>query len=1188
MMATAPSVDDLADVSASPKTQPSSSVHDVDSGSPALNGNTSHDEIENKHITNVEDQLNSTDASASGGSDTEGKLKDGDKSHARTSSSVKKPATFKAVSVNKTFLASKAATPTSTSKVSDKSKSGSSTPPPGSATPSASRPRLVAKTGSGTRDSGPRSSGVNGGKPASAPDPNAVWNKNRPTPTPDPKKLTDEELKKYGIHVASRLDEDDAQGQNKWADLDDDDDDWAPEAITWTDGTKTTLPHTDEPQIHPQADDVVAENGQLQGQAQPPAPPLSTIQPHAKPAGLATGKGLVLKGAAPERPTLVAKPPAPQQPAKSPWATLPPVEKASPAASEPPTLSSRGFVKEPLPPRGMGAPGPPLREIAADDFSRSTWRDGASHGNRELYNSQSGRYEPVLDRRGSLRSDQAKHPSVLQRPIPGDQPAEPSSAFQTHRTSQDGHFGRRRGSSNVSGGSGSFFQRSSKGSDGHMPPPEILTARRPSQAGSMESPISPVAIPGSGPNQGKYQQHPQPGYTQRPSPGATFATMHQPGPAGVNVAPLHPPAPQMIDDVEYQKRLMREKTELARKRRQEQEAAEEAARRERIQKKLDAMGPPPKKKSDKPDASPAEEPDNRLVATLKLRIHKELVDQATALSRTMRLASPLQRVLDASRMAKSRGNPHGLDPALIASFLGPLGPNLRETWRIPGSSVAEAPPAKGPPPIAPPGASREPREPSQVRQHQPPAPIGSRPSRYGQPASDVTNKWVNSVAENDKKMGAARLAERAERERQLAEREMALEDAQPSIKDTWRPVSVAGDGTRRPMAPADSQTSQSGRPWQGSGEELSRTTPPREGPAPSPHAGVIGSGSSSVLSQGGQGASSQGRTSSRFFPVKDVRGDGLSGPRSRAQSPTPPPPTMEGHPAYEGNTGHPHVSLPKPPKPQPIVKLPPAMSASHSQPESIKRAPFAWASPTPYKDAARAQPAHHQSRRSDETSQQDWQRKFNNLLNNGKHSPPKSMGVDPASKNALDYHVHEDSATVSLPGRSPAVAPAVVVKTTISKPMAEECFDEPEIGSLPHVKLPHKFPDAAWQPAEAPNKPLPRRFVVQPSVMEPFYFAAEAVSGGNAMRIHFPGMPVAKSVTVPFVAGRGGRGGHSKPSRGNRGSHRSNSRRDASGSHETSGQTNGQGSRGGRGRGGYRSRGSENWSRQSPAQSSQA
>jgi hypothetical protein len=45
---------------------------------------------------------------------------------------------------------------------------------------SASRPRLIAKTGSGPRDLAPRfSSVVNGAKPASTPDPSAVWNKNR-------------------------------------------------------------------------------------------------------------------------------------------------------------------------------------------------------------------------------------------------------------------------------------------------------------------------------------------------------------------------------------------------------------------------------------------------------------------------------------------------------------------------------------------------------------------------------------------------------------------------------------------------------------------------------------------------------------------------------------------------------------------------------------------------------------------------------------------------------------------------------------------------------------------------------------------------------------------------------------------------------------------------------------------------
>lgn len=167
----------------------SSSGRAVENQSPSASVNdiAGPDEIENKRITGLEDPNSFPDPSVSGGSDTEAsrvdgnKIQDGgDKSHGRTGSLVKKPATFKAVSVNKTFLASKSPTPSSASKVSDKAKAGSSTPPPSSATLSASRPRLVAKSGSGAQGS-PRLSGVNGGKPASAPDPNVVWNKNRRT-----------------------------------------------------------------------------------------------------------------------------------------------------------------------------------------------------------------------------------------------------------------------------------------------------------------------------------------------------------------------------------------------------------------------------------------------------------------------------------------------------------------------------------------------------------------------------------------------------------------------------------------------------------------------------------------------------------------------------------------------------------------------------------------------------------------------------------------------------------------------------------------------------------------------------------------------------------------------------------------------------------------------------------------------
>ena len=90
---------------------------------------------------------------------------------------MKKLASFKPVSVNKTFLAAKGSTSTPSPKPGDKP-SGSASPQPSGTL--ASRPRLVAKSASGLRDSTPRASIVsNGGKPGGAPDANAVWNKNR-------------------------------------------------------------------------------------------------------------------------------------------------------------------------------------------------------------------------------------------------------------------------------------------------------------------------------------------------------------------------------------------------------------------------------------------------------------------------------------------------------------------------------------------------------------------------------------------------------------------------------------------------------------------------------------------------------------------------------------------------------------------------------------------------------------------------------------------------------------------------------------------------------------------------------------------------------------------------------------------------------------------------------------------------
>jgi hypothetical protein len=155
----------------------------VDNETPRINGGYASDDL--KFLSDrAEALLNSADVSVSGGSDTEAAKADtskgtGDeKGHTRSTSTVKKPTSFKPVSVNKTFLAAKGAAP---AKPGDKAPAGASaTLTPGS-TSAAPRPRLVAKTASSLRDAGPRTATAANGKTGSGPDANAVWNKNRRT-----------------------------------------------------------------------------------------------------------------------------------------------------------------------------------------------------------------------------------------------------------------------------------------------------------------------------------------------------------------------------------------------------------------------------------------------------------------------------------------------------------------------------------------------------------------------------------------------------------------------------------------------------------------------------------------------------------------------------------------------------------------------------------------------------------------------------------------------------------------------------------------------------------------------------------------------------------------------------------------------------------------------------------------------
>lgn len=128
----------------------------------------------------VDGLVHSVEASISGGSDTEASKSDPSKlthdtGHARSSSAVKKPISFKSVSVNRTFLASKGASH-STSRPESAAGSISTTPQP-SHSLSASKLKLVAKSGSSLGGAS-KALGANG-KPSGAPDPSLVWNRNK-------------------------------------------------------------------------------------------------------------------------------------------------------------------------------------------------------------------------------------------------------------------------------------------------------------------------------------------------------------------------------------------------------------------------------------------------------------------------------------------------------------------------------------------------------------------------------------------------------------------------------------------------------------------------------------------------------------------------------------------------------------------------------------------------------------------------------------------------------------------------------------------------------------------------------------------------------------------------------------------------------------------------------------------------
>lgn len=879
---------------------------------------------------------------------------------------------------------------------------------------------------------------------------------------PDPKKFTDEELAKIGIHMASRLHTDDTKGQSKWADIDEDDEDWeAPDAFTWSDGTKTTIPHVDDtPAIAEQPaveeSKIVEQPHQLPAPSSIPVP----ISPAVKP-GLPSGKGLVLKGgASSEKPTLVAKPPAPPTPVKSPWASLPPVSKVSPM--EGPSDQPRGGFGSPAQTYVRGGPPPAAREIAADDFSRSPRRD-----NQQLFNSQSGRYEPVPDRRGIARPDYPqRQPAVLQRPMHSDGPAEPSAAFQTTHTS--GGYGRRRGSSNVSGGSGSFLRQAM--------PTESQDARRgslindhPTSPGDYTAPVvQPL------PRQSPYQA--------RASPAMSSAPL-QP-------IPDAQPQPNMEDIVELQKKLMQERRAEAIKRRQEQEAQEEAAKKERLAKKLAALGPPPErrggKKEEATDAAPnveLEQPDVPGASHVQAQVAKD-AHPASGIANgvvTEAQAPPtLSGVVEQSGPATENKHAHPRvqpqipsqpEPAIWGSVQQP-----RNVWGAPNNdrtlgngsftnAAFDAQPSQnaptrggrqGPGPIGPPRATPQARPSSSSRQL---GPIG--PPRA--PDSDAKiqnrNRWTEQVLAGDNAFYAESSQRSAELQRNLRARGLDYADIQPQIQEEY------------------TETDEDGKP-------ITRTATTY---------GSAGKWPSAARSDGGlSGVTVVASQQSRFFPSQSTQQPEPLAPDTGR------PPEEDGHPAFDGDARRPHVLLPRE---RPLVKLPPVPAAPVASQRSSHPA-SGWGQQPQHRDDGLGSAQTSRAVAANSTTSTRVEKpltamdRINALLKD--HKQPSS--VNSSTRTAFAHPAAGSTTTVSLP--SLYASPAVVDTTSYTtKVMDEDCFEEQEMGSLPAVHIPSEIPEAAYNPAKAPPRQDRRLVQVVATSAEVYVFQPES---RNAVIVHLP------------------------------------------------------------------------------------
>ncbi|GAB1215879.1 hypothetical protein ATERTT37_005077 [Aspergillus terreus] len=245
--------------------------------------------------------------------------------------------------------------------------------------------------------------------------------------------------------------------------------------------------------------------------------------------------------------------------------------------------------------------------------------------------------------------------------------------------------------------------------------------------------------------------------------------------------------------------------------------------------------------------------------------------------------------------------------------------------------------------------------------------------------------------------------------------------------------------------------------------------------------------------------------SSRFFPQATEL------PRKPAveegeipRSPSPPPPEeMSSHPVYTGSSNRPLVHLPAP---KPVVKLPPKTIVPPQPPPTF--ASMAAAPP-------RVAPV------STATS---WQEKINTLFGKKTVPPQKknALAVLSASKEPLDVQLHIAAVSVSFPqyDELPIGDGEVSAKQVED---AEEIFEDREAGSLPVVQVPISAPPAAWTAARPPSQARRAKSLkpMQVHSVEPYTvgLSDKDNSGNLRVSVRFPGAIIAKTLMLPKKTG---------------------------------------------------------------------